>query len=105
MRKVSGYMDKKNSFTYLGCPIYYERKNGVLFDRMLANIVKKLNSWQSNMLSYGGKLILIKHILQSLSIYIMSAMRTPKGVLNLMEKYLHFLWGSSGDKNKYHWMS
>lgn len=58
------------------------------------------------MLSYGEKLILSKHVLQSLPVYIMSAMRPPKGVLNVMKKYFaNFLWGVSEGKNKYHWAS
>lgn len=60
---------------------------------MLVNIVKKLNGWQSNMLFDGGKFILAKHVPQSLPVYIMSAMRPPKGVLDLMEKHFsNSLW-------------
>ncbi|XP_060210726.1 uncharacterized protein LOC132637688 [Lycium barbarum] len=106
MRRMSGYMDKSFPFTYLGSPIYCGRKTYSLFNGMLANIVKRLNGWQSGMLSFGGKVVLIKHVLQSLPVYIMSAMNPPKGVITLMEKHFaNFLWGTTEGKNKYHWAS
>ncbi|XP_075102351.1 uncharacterized protein LOC142177466 [Nicotiana tabacum] len=43
IRQASGFMDKKFPFNYLGCPIYHGRKNIVLFDEMLAKIVKRIN--------------------------------------------------------------
>ncbi|XP_070040203.1 uncharacterized protein LOC142177364 [Nicotiana tabacum] len=51
IRQVSGFIDKKFPFTYLGCPIYHGRKNTCLFDGMLAKIVKRLNGWQGKILS------------------------------------------------------
>ncbi|KAG5621478.1 hypothetical protein H5410_006696 [Solanum commersonii] len=56
------------------------------------------------MLSHGGKVILIKHVLQSVPIYTLSAITPPNGTINLIEKHFaNFLWGSSDGKNKYHW--
>ncbi|WMV49350.1 hypothetical protein MTR67_042735 [Solanum verrucosum] len=78
LRRVTGYMDNTFPFTYLGCPIYNGKKNLSYFDGMLAKIVKRLNGWQCNMLSHGGKVILIKHVLQSVPIYTLSAITPPK---------------------------
>ncbi|XP_075109105.1 putative mitochondrial protein AtMg00310 [Nicotiana tabacum] len=58
------------------------------------------------MTSSGGRMILIKHILQSLPTYILSAMNPPKGIIKLMEKHFaNFFWGTNEGKNKYHWSS
>ncbi|XP_075086147.1 uncharacterized protein LOC142168878 [Nicotiana tabacum] len=93
-RNIIGFMDKPFSFIYLGCPIYYGRKTTSLFDRMLSKIVKKLNGWQGNMMSPVGRMILIKHVLQSLSTYMLSAMNPPKVITKLMEKHFtKFFWG------------
>lgn len=106
MREASGYMDKNFPFNYLECPIYSGTKRISYFDGMLAKIMKKLNGWQRKMLSYGGRTILIKHVLHSLPIYILSAMNPPKGIFKLMERHFtNFLWSSSDGKNKYHWES
>lgn len=57
-------------------------------------------------MSFGGRMILIKHVLQSLPTYILSAMNPPKGITKLMEKHFaNFFWGTNEGKNKYHWSS
>ncbi|XP_075084814.1 uncharacterized protein LOC142168056 [Nicotiana tabacum] len=67
---------------------------------------KELNGWQANMLSSMGRIILIKHVLQSLPTYILSAMNPPKGIIKLVEKHFaNFFWGTNDGKNKYHWSS
>ncbi|XP_070004648.1 uncharacterized protein [Nicotiana sylvestris] len=43
IRKCSGFMDKNFLFTYLGCPLYVDRKKIVFFDNMISKIVKRLN--------------------------------------------------------------
>ncbi|KAK6785843.1 hypothetical protein RDI58_014368 [Solanum bulbocastanum] len=58
------------------------------------------------MLSYGGKYILIKHVLQTLPVYILTVLTPPKGIIKLMERHFsRFFWGSTTDKDKYHWSS
>ncbi|XP_049369900.1 uncharacterized protein LOC125834791 [Solanum verrucosum] len=101
MRSASGFMDKNFPFTYLGCPIYHGRKKICYFEGMLAKIVKKLNGSQSKMLSYGGKMVLIKSVLQSMPTYTLSAMNPLKGTLTLIEiHFANFLWGRKEGKDK-----
>lgn len=71
MRQASGYMDTNFPFNYLGCPIFTGMKKTSHFDGMLAKVVKKLNGWKSKILSYGGKMVLIKNVLQSMPTYIL----------------------------------
>lgn len=60
----------------------------------------------TKLLSHGGKLILIKHVLQAIPVYTMAAMNPPKGTIDLIEKhFVRFFWGSSTEKSKYHWSS
>lgn len=55
---------------------------------------------QSKMLSYGGKMVLIKRVVQSMPTYTLSAMNPPKGTLTLIEKYFEiFLWGRKEGKD------
>ncbi|XP_059302212.1 uncharacterized protein LOC132054176 [Lycium ferocissimum] len=106
MRRATGFMNKDFPFNYLGCPIYVGRKRNSYFDNMLAKIIKKLNRWQSKMLSFGGRIVLIKSVLQAVPTYILSAIKPHKGIINLMDKHFcNFLWGSKEGKNKYHWSS
>ncbi|XP_060202996.1 uncharacterized protein LOC132631439 [Lycium barbarum] len=81
-----------------------EGKKNIYFDSMVSKIVKRLNAWQGNMLSSGGRMVLIKSVIQSLPIYILFAINPPKGTLELIEKHIaNFFWGTANGRNKYHW--
>ncbi|XP_060170889.1 uncharacterized protein LOC132601848 [Lycium barbarum] len=88
LRVCTGFLDKKFPFTYLGCPIYIGKKRISYFDGMVSKIIKRLNAWQGNILSCGGRQVLIKSVIQSLPIYIPSAINPPKGTLELMERHI-----------------
>lgn len=66
IRQTSSFTDKEFSFNYLEYPIYRGRKRISLFDSLLSKVIKRLNGWQGKMLYYGGEMILIKRVLQSL---------------------------------------
>lgn len=52
------------------------------------------------------EVVLIKHVLQALPTYTLSALSPPKGTFKLLEKHFsNFFWGSTGDQKKYHWSS
>ncbi|XP_060179779.1 uncharacterized protein LOC132609685 [Lycium barbarum] len=92
MRNCTGFMEKSFPFTYLGCSLYKGRKKLIYFENMAMKVANRLNSWQGNMLTFGGKMIMIKNVLQSLPIYTLSAMSPPKGTLTLIEKYFARWW-------------
>lgn len=99
-------MDHSFPFVYLGCPIYIRRKKIEYFDGLVSKIAKRLSGWQGKMLSHGGRMTLIKHVLQAIPTYTLAAMSPPKGTFNLIEKYFaKFFWGSDSEKSKYHWSS
>ncbi|KAM3237314.1 hypothetical protein P3L10_012343 [Capsicum annuum] len=106
IRSATGFLNRDFLFEYLGCAIYIDRKRPKYFEKMLSKVIKRLGGWQSNMLSYGGKMILIKHVLQSPPIYTLTALTFPKSIAKLLEKHFaRFFWGASVDKDKYSWSS
>lgn len=58
---------KKTDETY-GLPVDVSKPSA--FDPLLQNINRRLQSWKARMLSLAGKLILIKSVLEALSIII-----------------------------------
>ena len=48
---------------------------------------KKLSSWKGKFLSYGGRLVLIKSVLSSLAMFMMSFFEVPKGILKKLDFY------------------
>lgn len=94
---------KEFPITYLGCPIFSGRKKVQYFIDMATKILKRLSAWYCNMLSKGRKVILIKHVLTTMPVHLLSICQPPKTILKQIEKiFANFLWGSKDGKQKYH---
>jgi hypothetical protein len=58
--------------------------------------------WQSNLLSYGDRLVLINSVLTSLPIFMLSFLEIPVGVRKRIDYFRsRFFWQSHETKNKY----
>lgn len=61
--------------------------------------------WKSRIFSFGGKIILLKHFLNSMPIHMISVMNLTKGVIKgLTRIFSTFLWGSNDRKKKRNWV-
>lgn len=56
-----------------------------IFFNLLKKFEKKLAGWKANLLSSGGRIILVKHVLQSLLIYSIAAIEPPKTIIARIE--------------------
>lgn len=63
LSRVRGIKQDKFSFTYLGCPVYYGKGKTVYFKDIVRKIARRIFSWHNKLLSFGGRQILIKHVL------------------------------------------
>ncbi|KAM7481360.1 hypothetical protein LguiB_005943 [Lonicera macranthoides] len=53
----------------------------------------------------GGRLVLIRHVLQSMAIHIMAAFEPPKAIMQRIESlFANFFWGQIDGIQKYHWI-
>ncbi|XP_060200270.1 uncharacterized protein LOC132628508 [Lycium barbarum] len=68
-------------FIYLGCPVFYGRRMIVYYEGLIKKVMNRVISWQSRLLSFGGRYILIAHALQTMPVYLLSAMNPLKGVI------------------------
>ncbi|GAU31199.1 hypothetical protein TSUD_210560 [Trifolium subterraneum] len=50
-----------------------------LWDPMLTRLKKRLYGWKSRFLSFGGRLVLLKSVLTSLPVYVLSFFKAPSG--------------------------
>nr|XP_009626603.1 uncharacterized protein LOC104117277 [Nicotiana tomentosiformis] len=95
IKEVTGYRNSNFPITYLRCPLYVGRKRISHFSEIVSKLVKRTTGWQGKLLSVGGRATLIKHVLQSQPIYLLSALEPPKTVLKQLETYMaRFFWGS-----------
>lgn len=94
MSALSGVKEGTMPFKYLGCFLFRGRKKKVNFQHIILSINKRLSGWAGKMLSPGGRLVLIKHVLSSIPLHVLVAMEPPKAVLDHIEKrFSNLLWG------------
>ncbi|GAU43818.1 hypothetical protein TSUD_248070 [Trifolium subterraneum] len=66
-------------FIYLGLPIGGNLRHLSFWEPVLTRIQNRLSGWKSCFLSFGGRLILLKSILTSLHVYVISFFKAPSG--------------------------
>uniref|UniRef100_A0A7N2KZU0 Reverse transcriptase domain-containing protein n=1 Tax=Quercus lobata TaxID=97700 RepID=A0A7N2KZU0_QUELO len=82
--------------TYLGMPLGASHKSPTIWNPILEKIERKLVGWKKMYLSKGGRLMLLKSTLSSLSTYFLSLFTIPTHVTNKIERLQRdFLWGDS----------
>jgi hypothetical protein len=75
-------------FVYLGLPIGGDSRKLEFWRPMLNSIQSRLSNWKSKFLSFGGRLILLKFVLSSLSVYFLSFFKAPTGIISSIESIL-----------------
>ncbi|XP_015159074.1 uncharacterized protein [Solanum tuberosum] len=105
LRRITGIRQGSFPFTYLGCPVYYERKKTSYFEEMIRKAQKRIMTWQNKWLSYGCRIILIANVLQSMPIYLLSAINPPKKITDqLHQVFTTFFWSKIGGERGKHWV-
>lgn len=70
---------------------------------MVDKIIKRIAGWKGKLLSYAGRLVLIKTCLSSIPVYLMSFFKFPKWALELINSHLaNFLWNDFEGHGKIH---
>lgn len=91
--------------TYLGVPIFYGRTKSVYFEYLVDKIRRALDGWRAKILSFGGRITLIKSMLQSFPVYTLTSTLVPKNILRRMESLMaQFLWNVKEEKQM-HWIN
>ncbi|XP_074304746.1 uncharacterized protein LOC141639537 [Silene latifolia] len=99
--QVSGFQEGKLPFKYLGIPIQPGRLTKADCNVLLEKIVSKIRGIGARKLSYAGRLVLIKSVLNTLHNYWASIFLIPKGVIKRIESICrNFLWCGGSDYNR-----
>lgn len=97
------YLCKKLPLTYLGLPLGASPRKKSTWKRVIDKFKAKLASWKRKLLSYGGRLTLVKSVLSSLPVYYLSLFKLPEGVAKIIDRLqANFLWGGSASGRKLH---
>jgi len=91
----------KVPFLYLGLSIGGDPRKLAFWDRVLHTIKSRLSGWHSRFLSFEGRLVLLKSVLTSLSVYAFSFFKAPSGIISSIESMFKFFFlGGSEDNRK-----
>eukprot|EP00253_Pinus_taeda_P024630 PITA_24630 len=87
---------------YIGAPMTNLALKHSSWRILLEKPKARLASWTHKTLNMASRLVLIKVVLQSMSLYLFSIMAAPKWVLKEIKHIQHsFLWGNSGQLRKW----
>lgn len=76
----------------------------IRLDEVVGKIRERIDGWKARLLSNGARLLLIKIVLSSIPIHILSILRGPKSVIvSLNRCFGNFFWGMKEGKPKKHW--
>ncbi|XP_059292598.1 uncharacterized protein LOC132046072 [Lycium ferocissimum] len=106
VQQVTGFTKGQFPFKYLGCPIFHARRKKVYYQDLIKKVKDKLQSWKGKLLSYGGKAVLIGSVLQSVPVYVLSAVVPTKYTLNELHRiFARFFWSNKEEDKSKHWVS
>lgn len=93
-------------FTYLGISVGANMSRINNWDPVVKIFKSRLSKWKSKVLSIGGRLVLIKSVLESLPSYYFALYKAPVAVVTKLESLIKkFLWGGDPDSRKVHWVA
>ncbi|GJS62131.1 RNA-directed DNA polymerase, eukaryota, reverse transcriptase zinc-binding domain protein [Tanacetum coccineum] len=92
-------------FLYLGSYVGGNMHRLKSWDDIIGHVRRHLSNWKMKMLSIGGRLTLVKSVLGSMPIFLMSLFKVPSGILRSLESIRSkFFNGIDGSKNKASWV-
>jgi hypothetical protein len=92
-------------FKFLGIPVGANPRRKETWKPVVDAMSKRLCSWNSRHLSYGGRITLINSVLSSLPLYFFSFFKAPRCVLQqLVRLQRNFLWGGGADDKRLCWV-
>ncbi|XP_060211821.1 uncharacterized protein LOC132639388 [Lycium barbarum] len=106
VEQITGFKRDQFPLTYLGCPIFHSRRKKGYYNDLIKKVKNKLQNWKGKLLSFGGKAVLINSVLQSIPIYMLSAVVPTKYTINELHKiFARFYWSTKEEGKSRHWSS
>ncbi|XP_039002873.1 uncharacterized protein LOC120129447 [Hibiscus syriacus] len=84
---------------YLGVLLLHKRVTKKIYDYLIQKARDRLAGWKVKSLSFAGRIMLAKSVLNTLPTYAMQTSYLPKGVCEEIERLTrNFIWGHSDEK-------
>jgi hypothetical protein len=75
-------------FRYLGVPLHHEKLSREDIQPMVDKVIGRIPGCKGRLLSYNARLTLLKACLASIPIYLMSIIKFPKWVVEMINSYM-----------------
>lgn len=86
---------------YLGVPLHFDKLSREDLQELIDKILARIVGWRGKLLSYLGKITLIRTYLASIPLYLLSFFKFPKWALNLINSHMaNCLWSDSEGASK-----
>ncbi|KAL9679475.1 hypothetical protein QQ045_017337 [Rhodiola kirilowii] len=85
---------------YLGIPLLIGQRKSETFREIVEKIWRRVKDWKSNLLSAGGREILIKAILQAIPTHMMSVYYFPRRIISELHKLMLQFWWDKKEGNR-----
>ncbi|KAL0292509.1 UNVERIFIED_CONTAM: hypothetical protein Sangu_2528700 [Sesamum angustifolium] len=89
VQDVLGYQLKHLPITYLGVPLYKGNRKACLFDPIISRLRDLLQGWAMRNLSHGGRLALIRSVLQATPLHLLQKVDWVSVVWQTMSGLFH----------------
>jgi hypothetical protein len=88
---------------YLGVPLHYNKMRKEDLQPMIDKILKKAARGRGRLLNHAAKLELVRSVLASIPLYLLSVIKSPKwGITLINSKTAHCFWDDYEGHHKYH---
>ncbi|XP_060194951.1 uncharacterized protein LOC132624144 [Lycium barbarum] len=95
VERVTGFKRKDFPLIYLGCPIYYTRGCMAFYLDLISKVRNRLQSWKCKLLSFGRRVVLLKHVLQDMPMHLLSTIDPLDFVIKKPHKIsAQFFWSN-----------
>lgn len=97
--------EMKSDAKYLGIPSCWGKSKSETYGYLVERAVKKMQGWKAKELSYGGREIMIKSVVQAIPSYVMSCFLLPIQFCNKVNSHIRrFWWSGDPTESKIHWI-
>ncbi|XP_021991787.1 uncharacterized protein LOC110888575 [Helianthus annuus] len=106
MANVIGCKPESPPFKYLGLTVGANMNRVNSWKPVIETFRARLANWKSHLLSIGGRVVIIKFVMECLPSYYFSLYKAPKTVIGELESMIKkFFWGGSLEEKKMHWVA
>lgn len=101
MRNVTTFAEGQLPFRYLGVPISSKKLHVNHYLPLIERILQRMMHWTAKLLSYAGRVLLVKSVTTAITQYWMMCLPLPQSVIKKIDSLCRgFVWMGKTDKSR-----